>query len=348
MGQEVVRAIDVGYGHVKWTEGRSANGPIIARQFESQSPVAASAVLQSDALHRRDTFIVPVNGRKYEVGRDVRLALTGNQETEVLDGDFALSDAYAARLYGALNYMQRGLQGSAIDCLVLGLPMTTYERYCSELARKFSGTHTISESGAQVRINRCVVYPQPVGSYAAYMAEPLLHHDRAPLTLVVDPGYLTVDWFLCEGMTANTAQTHAVERGMSAALRHVARSIIKEQGATGGESEIVRLLDRSLSSNRPMTIAGRQVDMGKHLSAADDVFDEAAQAIRNHVGAGHAIELILVTGGGASLYLPALQRKFPSHNVRAVRDPAMANVRGFHQIGELLARSTQRASASTA
>ena len=36
----IVRSADIGYGHVKWTEGRDSDGNIIADSFASLAPLA--------------------------------------------------------------------------------------------------------------------------------------------------------------------------------------------------------------------------------------------------------------------------------------------------------------------
>ena len=90
----IVRACDVGYGHVKWTEGRDPTGLILADCFPSQAPLATEGEFKVNEMEQRDTFVVPVGGRNYEVGRAVRLAIGPNQELEQLDTNFALSDGY--------------------------------------------------------------------------------------------------------------------------------------------------------------------------------------------------------------------------------------------------------------
>jgi plasmid segregation protein ParM len=177
----IVRAADVGYGHVKFTDGRdSETNEIRTDSIPSQSPAAALHLRREGhgeggfsggvVMRSRDTFRVPVGERTYEVGRDVHLATVGTNVTEVLDRDFAISDAYAARLFGAINYMLPSLPDHQIDILVLGLPLTTYQQRRSDLEKRFVGTHVIDDRGATVKIDACCVYPQPLGSYAAYIA----------------------------------------------------------------------------------------------------------------------------------------------------------------------------------
>lgn len=173
----VVRAVDVGYGHVKFTDGFDGES-ILAESFPSQSVVSSASQHQSKVWQQRDTFQIPIGDRLYEVGRDIRFAMTGTQETEVLDQDFALSDAYRARLYGALNYMRPRLPRQHIDFLVLGLPLTTYNKHSKALADLYTGPQTIGPNQV-ITIGECVVIEQPVGSYLTYLTD-MRTKPRAP------------------------------------------------------------------------------------------------------------------------------------------------------------------------
>lgn len=339
----VVRAIDVGYGHVKFTDGYDSEGELMAESFPSQSPIGKpSNVFKSEIMSTRDTFMVPVGDRIYQVGRGVRHALHGHEETEVLDKRFSLSEVYRALLYGALNYMLPSLPERTIDFLVMGLPLTTFSTFGVELSKVFVGKHVINTQGDAITIGRCSIFPQPLGSYAAYLNAPLPRHTSAPNALVVDPGYNTVDWFSCFGMVANPEQSNSVERGMSAVLRTIAKSIIESTGVSANESAVVRLLDRAMLEGTEFRLKGKVIPLEPYLSAGYAIIEQAVYAMHQNVGEGERIDIILVTGGGASLYAPFIRRAYPDHEVLELPDPALANVRGFHYIGERLAASAKR------
>lgn len=346
----IVRAIDVGYGHVKYTDGYDQDGELRADAFPSQAPVTQGQDLKSEFLQARDTFLVPINGRTFEVGRDVRYALSGRAETEILDKHFSLSDGYKARLFGALNYMLPELPERAIDLLVLGLPLTTYQSHGPELAQRYLGTHVINartnssgnECGDRVTIRRCKVFPQPLGSYAAYLEAPLPNHPEIPTALVMDPGYNTVDWFVCEGMIPNQAQSGAVESGMSAVLRAIARSVITASGMASNESAVVRQLDSALLNGTEFRLKGKVIDLTPHMRAGEAVMEQAVCAMYKNVGEGDGIDIIVLTGGGAQMYEPFVRRVYPNHDVYLLSEPSLANARGFHHIGERLLASATR------
>ena len=338
MSEMVVRAVDVGYGHVKYSQGRSECGEIRCDWFPSQSPGMRNALPLGGVGHGRNTFMINIAGRCYEVGKAVASALHSNTEGSVMDADFAISDAYRARLYGALNYIAQDLPGSRIDTLILGLPLNTYSRYSREISSRFSGEHLINASGEKLTIRHCQTYPQPFGSYANFL-------DRqddlsVPMVLVVDVGYNTCDWFVCQGMTGRLSG--ASLRGMSAVINAMAKDVINSTKSDATETAVMRLIDLSLITGAPFKLCGKPVKLEKAQKAGEDIIEEAAQSVKNAVRSAEDIELILVTGGGAQFYKDAIRKKFLHHEVRVLEDPAFGNVRGFHVIGEALAKSISK------
>lgn len=350
----VIRAVDCGYGHIKFTEGRDEASTLIrCDSFPSQSPTARDAVREHKGpvvTHKRDTFLVEVNGRRFEVGREVALAGTANAESEILDTEFALSDAYAARLYGALGYMAPSLKAKTIDYLVLGLPLTTIAKYAEPLSERFTGEHILNTSGTTINVKQCVVYPQPLGAYMAFLHE---HQKKRgakqiPMALVIDPGYNTVDFFVCRGMAPNESRSDAVNRGMSSVLRAIAEKMINTLPIDTSTSELVRRLDAALGSGEPLMLYGKPQELAPFLDAGGAIIDEAAQAVKNKIGSGADIDVIVLAGGGARLYEKAIRSKFPRHDVITLAAPSFANVRGFQILGENIAKSAARASTGVA
>lgn len=336
----VVRAIDVGYGHVKFTDGYSDDGTLCVDSFPSQSPVSSGAQLKSVSMQQRDTFLVPVGKHAFEVGKGVAGALRAHQETAVLDSKFALSDAYAARLLGALNYMAPALPTNAIDFLKLGLPMTTYVDLSEKLAKRFTGELIINLRGDVVTVRDCEVFPQPFGGYASFLAAK--QFSTPPRVLVIDPGYNTMDWFVCRGMEASELLCSATTLGMSAVMKDAAARIIKTIDTDAHVSAVVRLIDRTLMTDIPLSVCGIPVDLNEFLSASSAIIDEAVQAVKNSIGSGEDIDAIVLTGGGALFYSDAIRKHF-TQPVTILTDSTYANVRGFQALGEAQAESAWRA-----
>lgn len=244
-------------------------------------------------------------------------------------------------MYGALNYAATSVHATHVDCLVLGQPMNTIEKMGPLLERKFQGQHLIA-NGRQITIDQCKVFPQPLGSYMSYLSASD-HKSKMPCALVIDPGYGTVDWFVCEGMKAVLHKSDAVPLGVSAILSKVAKTIIKDKYAEMPEHVLVRAIDESLVSEQPLMLYGAQFDYAPFMGHGLQVAHDAAQAIRNAIGIGHEIDVIVITGGGGPLYEEAIKKAFPRHPVVLLEQPAYANVRGFHILGEQIARSMSMA-----
>ncbi|MGI2187307.1 hypothetical protein ACROAG_09880 [Shewanella oncorhynchi] len=69
-------------------------------------------------------------------------------------------------------------------------------------------------------------------------------------------------------------------------------------------------------------------------SAITATCDEAITSVVNVVGDGQDIDLILVSGGAASVYLGAIKKAFPHHKIEVVIDPLTSVARGLQTAGE--------------
>lgn len=350
MSNPVVRAVDVGYGHVKFTDGRNARGQILLDSFPSQSIAAPKAGdMDRGAFQKLDTFIIPVKDGDTEtrlmVGKGIAMALQPDTETINLAHNYSLLPVYAARLFGALNYMYPSLPTidgrKTIDLLVLGLPLNTFKDFHEPLARKFTGTFTINDRGHEVCIHRCAVFPQPLGSYTTFVGERKL--PSVPEVLVVDPGFNSVDWFTCKGLAVNPSTVGAVDRGVSHVIRAIATELPYEIRRDSCIAAISRLIDESISKGKPFMLRGNEYDLGPYMHAGQPIIDEAASAVKNSIRAGSTIDYIVMTGGGAKMFMSAIQDRFPDHKVTALDNPAFSNVRGFQSLGEKMAQSASRA-----
>jgi plasmid segregation protein ParM len=246
------------------------------------------------------------------------------------------------------------LPGRTIDYLVLGLPLTTIRNHAATIEKRFTGSLSINAQGHKLQVNHVEVFPQPLGSYMAYLAaNPVSAGKKMPLALVIDPGFNTVDWYVIQGTTPSDMRSGAVQRGMGSVIKAIAEALIapvaqggakEAQGAT--TKEIERRVDQSLTRGEPFTLCGHTIDLSKYMPAGNAVIEEAAQAVKNSIGLGGDIDVLVMTGGGAGMYTPAMQAQFPHHRVETLVDSAFANARGFHFLGERLARSAERATLS--
>ena len=119
----VVRAIDVGFGLVKFS--LPTQGGVTFSSFASIAIPADVSAVRSLSTRRRDTYDVPVGDAQFEVGRDVGLAQAGGSFGRDVTDEFYRGAIYEALTKGALRYMAEA-GDKVIDVLVLGLPVNQY------------------------------------------------------------------------------------------------------------------------------------------------------------------------------------------------------------------------------
>lgn len=341
----VVRAVDVGYGNVKFTlDHPDAFSKITCEIFPSRSPIAGGKSLSAGVVQGRDTVIVQVGSTEYEVGRGVAKAQGTFDVTAVLDKDYCLSDPYLARLRGALYYMmgadkksgQKYLSSNRIAMLVAGLPVSTFKNreLPNKLKQRLLGTHELPD-GRSVVVDDVLVMPQPLGAFYEYAFEHgMFEQMRAQTNLIIDPGFFTYDWLLSDGLHIIDKRSDSVNRGMSDVITAVVEAAKKKNGWGAETAMLVRLLDEHLRDGKPFAVYGENIDVKEFLPAGKVVINEAVSAMVNNVGDGADIQNIILAGGGAELYRSAIQEKFPRHKILVMDNPVYSNVRGFQLAGE--------------
>jgi plasmid segregation protein ParM len=325
-----IRAVDVGYGNTKYVNTTAeTHEHIHCGLFPSIVSVCSGHDLSDGVIAKRNTVRVIVGDNKYEVGPDAELALR-THSSRVLHNNFAETPEYLALLRGALTYMQL----SQIDLLVVGLPVSWLTAKSSALKSSLQGVHPIDHEEF-VHVEKVLVLAQPVGGLIYHtLSTGTYARLRESRSLVIDPGFFTVDWLVVDGIQPIVNRCGSHPGGTSAVLRKLAESLSQEQLIDLND---LQLLDRALRTG-VLNLFGRQVHLTKHLNAARHVTDEVVNAMTNSVGDGHDIDLIVLVGGGAEFYRPAISRRFPRHHVHVVPDAVFANVRGFQIAGEEVMR----------
>lgn len=334
--QPVVKAIDVGFGNIKYT-ALDIDGDIQCGVFPSLAPAAAGgADLSSGLMQKRNTVVVEVNGVRYEVGKDARLAL-GAHFGRVLANDYAESDAHIALIRGALYYMG----ATEIDLLVLGLPLNTYERYRLELEAKVVGIHPVPFKGdvQTCSIKKVKVLPQPVGSLfdfsgnnGAYMKM------RSQTNLIVDVGFYTLDWVVADGVKMNEARSGATTGGMSAALKVIAKGVAESLDA---DTPSIERIDEAIRKGINPEFYGKEYDLQNEIKKAKVQVAQDVALMLSKVGESGDISNIILTGGGADFFRSSIEKAFPRHTIVTTTDPVFANVRGFYKAGLQFARNNR-------
>ncbi|MEK7413102.1 MAG: PRTRC system protein D [Planctomycetota bacterium] len=321
---KVIRAIDVGFGNVKYIKEHTPEG-VRCDMFPSLAPLASNLAIATGLPAARDTVEVEVEGVRYEVGPGARLGLKAHN-VRILHGDFSDTPEYLALLRGALSLM--GV--SEIHLLVVGLPVGHMNNRAQSLARLLKGFHPVG-NGRSVYVHHAWVLAQPLGGFLDFaMGQGLYQTLSDQVNLVIDPGFYTVDWLTSLGIKVMPERTGSFSGGSHAILEAIARSVSQTLGVDYTDIDAI---DRALNKGQ-LLVGGREIDLSPHWRQAQARVNEAVNAIANSVGDAHDVNNIVLVGGGARHYEAAIRRRFATQRLIVAPDPIFANVRGFQIAGE--------------
>ena len=347
----VVRAIDVGFGLVKLSV-RSGDG-VDFISFPSMAIPADASAVRTLGTRKRDTFDVPVNDAKYEVGRDVGLAQAGGSFGRDVTDEFYRGAIYEALTKGALRYMAEA-GDSSIDVLVLGLPVNQYNdtKRRDYLRSHYEGDIEIGDDKT-IRVRKVIVQAQPMGGYAALddhldelnrvisstpgALKPLASGEALDdlSVLMIDPGEHTLDWLLIQQGTINPrASGAASDAGRHRVVRSVLESLVAEIGRPLGPAVMPRIND-AMRGRGPVKLAGVAHDLNRFepviMTVVEDCINRMVDGLRD---AHEIVDLMVLVGGHPERYRDVLVKRFPAIPVFVMPEPMSANVRGFQMIGE--------------
>jgi len=334
-----VFAIDVGYGNTKYAY-RAASGTIATGMFPSLAPLAASLALsrQDDRmLTARNVATIVIDQIEYEVGPDVSLSAAYGNTGRTLSNDFVASNNYEALLFGAIKFA--GI--THVERLLLGLPVHTMSKYSGALRDQFTGTFDYGPG--RVTIDKVVVIPQPLGSLVAASANRQSEFGRDHAHLVIDVGYFTTDWVYAIGFTMDDKRSNGMPGGASQVNQRIADLIGKDHD---DKVEEIELIDKALREKTPYYLYGQPIDLEPYLQKSQPLINGVVEEIKSKVGSLSSARSIVLSGGGASLYAPAIRKGFPRVPIEVVEAPCTANAKGFLIVGEAgLARERAAAKA---
>jgi plasmid segregation protein ParM len=352
--QPVVRAIDVGFGLVKLS--LRAGGGVGFMSFPSMAIPSDTSAVRALGTRRRDTFDVPVNGANYEVGRDVELAQAGGSFGRDVTDEFYRGAIYEALTKGALRYMAEA-GDSAIDVLVLGLPVNQYNdaKRRDYLRSRYEGAVEIGD-GRQIAVRKVIVQAQPMGGYAALdehldelnavvaktagALQPLPSGDALDdlSVLMIDPGEHTLDWMLIQQGTINPRSSSAAsDAGRHRVVRAVQEALAAEIGRPLGPAVMPRIND-ALRGKTAVKLSGVAHDLDRFEPVITSVVEDSINRMIDGLRDAHEIvDLMVLVGGHPERYRDALVKRFPAIPVFVMPQSMLANVRGFQMIGEAMA-----------
>lgn len=346
MKPRTVIAIDIGYGNTKvvWShsldkQGRSRWGEIC---FRSITPNVVVNEESAGLASQPDRILVEHNGQAYYAGP----AATMGVEARFLDPNYIETDQHEVLLRASIHLAMRELGhfSNTIDLIVVGLPVSGFTnrgRRLHEIAMQARPipipkhlVHTTSgASSIEVKALQCLVLPQPFGGLRAAgqnasADDPI--YQTGKLTMLIDPGYRTLDWFVSNGMSPELKLSGSFDGGVSNILRTVSQQVGFDHGTGSLEFDQV---EEGLSSGK-INLGFKVIDMAPYQKLAVDAAKREIAAFLGRIDMNKArLSRVLLAGGGAKLYEKALKDRLPGYTIECMSDSVMSNARGYWLAG---------------
>lgn len=325
----VVRAIDLGYGNVKFTLSDSFGGEgIKASSFPSIANPVRDETGLGTFIDEKNTVVVKVKGGAFEVGYDSNISKS-NSSTAILHEEYIFQPQYMALTLGALYYIRQPV----IDFLVVGLPVKMMH-LAEDLKKMMIGIHTIKD-GITVEVKDCGVLAQPVGGLSYYgmtSGDEAYENIRSSRNLLIDAGYYTFDWVVSKGFKYDDVRSGSHNSGMSSILSEVSKKMSADFNIPNYAD--YENIDYGLRTGKAK-LYGKEIDMSPYYKFVDEVSNDSINAMKNSVGDGRDIDNIILIGGSGFAFLPGLKVAFPHHSIITIPDSLLANVKGYQMRGEL-------------
>lgn len=318
-----VVVVEVGAGNTKYVA--SKNGQVVASgHMPSVVALAGTGALSSFQRNCNSEEVTPiVDGVEYKVSLVPNRGVVG--ATRVAPGDdFQNSSYHTALLAAGLHAV--GL--NQIDILVVGAPVHTFEKHRDHLA-SIRGAVDFGLSHHQ--IDNSIVLPQPFGSLLAGINEGFLTNAAHHVQLVIDVGYYSIDVLRVRGLTLEHAHCFGLEAGMGKVYRTMADAL-----ALHLRKPISNLdqLEHCLRTKTPYTVHGQPVVLERFMQGIAAQLEACALEIYGRAGSPENLSSICLTGGGGEFFRAAIMKAFGDIPVQVLRDPLMANARGFLVAGQ--------------
>lgn len=350
----IIRAIEVGFGTLSFTESVNDGTPVIKTFASVVAPVSTDDL--SGGFSKRDTVRVDIGDSAYEVGPDAHL-LTDRSSSRVLNNTFVDTDQYKALFFGALYMMNEPV----IDLLVLALPVNNMTR-SDDLKALAMGVHKVS--GREFVVKNVWILCQPLAGYlyhATCIGQQKFDELKDVNVLSLDFGFSTADWLTTKGLKINDRRSGAVEMGMSNVLEEISKSL--KPAFPHLDNIPLNLIDDAFWRHPgEIKISGKSypfpkcdgVDSNEKVTkvrfdvtpAINKVTSACLQLIRNNVGSGADVHLIVLMGGSHKVYFAEVQKVFPEHEIVVVNDPHIAVCLGMFYGGAKYAQAMKKKTAA--
>jgi plasmid segregation protein ParM len=358
--------IDLGHGNVKIAHAASSKAPVSVMAFHAiAAPLATGSVRHYEGGGAQSGgVVIEVDNLAFLVGPAALGQLKSNAPKSAQDG-YSRSREYRALMLGALSFvLQRSgaKDGQDVDimCLSLGLPLTTYYAERGSLRTAWIGDFAVPVENGTARLKICdvSVHAQPLGALLLHAEQSLAIEDKEERqravdalnemhTLVLDVGGGTLDYITTAGgVKINGERSGANTNAMDKCTRAVAQRYAGARLANWLENpHILSRISEGIAKGGTLNLPGGQrVERHEYWQLVEELARNGLDEALNQVGDIFDIELVLLVGGGGSIYAEEFKARFPDmkERVRVERDPLYTNVRGFHIVAGRKARSLMR------
>ena len=335
-----VLAVDVGFGNVKAAWGRPDSTQ--PKAFQSWREICFKAVAHPVSVHDTGTMegtdrvVVDVGNEAFYVGPEA----TFGGGVRALHEDYISTPEYEALLAGAWSYMFKdtGLLYPEVDLLVLGLPVSRFSSTRKRLIDIGSRTRRVpvpynmrersQKEYVDVKPARVIVLPQPYGGLRLASEDEKNYDlfDEDAVSLVIDPGYNTFDWFVARSMKPQLDLCGSFQGGVSQLLKKVSAAISADHGV---ESPNFGDVEHCLVAGT-MNLGHKRLNMEPYRAMASrEARAAVAEFLQRFDPSKNRVARIYICGGGAKFYSEALRERLAGYKIELMDDYVMANVRGF-------------------
>jgi len=326
--KQFVLGLDIGYSNLKVAMGHKGEevrtlmmpaGAGLLELMPQQLTGGAGASIQ-----------VVVDGEKWVAGVEPDRLQGWERE---LHSDYPSTNTYKALFYAALLMSEQ----KAIDVLVTGLPVKQYMEAKRREALKASleGEHSITPKRT-VAVNSVVVVPQPAGAYMDTVSstkdEALLEVVQRGRTVVIDPGFFSVDWVALEEGEVRYHSSGTSLKAMSVLLQEMDRLIQDDHGGAPG----IDKLEKAIRAGKmEVFLYGEKVSIQDYFKkASNKIAKNALIPMRKSMREdGMDADVVLLAGGGALAYQEAAMELFPKSRIVLSDNSVESNARGFWRCG---------------
>lgn len=321
---EFILGLDIGYSNLKMAMGFRGE-----KVTTTVLPVGAGplALMPQQLTGGEGNCIqVVIDDEKWVAGVEPDRLQGWNRD---LHADYPATKPYKALFYAALLLSEQ----KEIDVLVTGLPVNQFmnPELREALKKRLEGEHQITPKRS-VTVKSVVVVPQPAGAYMDIVSstkdEGLLEVLQEGKTVVIDPGFFSVDWVALEEGEVRYHSSGTSLKAMSVLLEAINLLIQEDHGGSPGIEKIEKAIR---SGKDEILLFGQKVGLKEYLDRCSfNVAQNALTQMRSSMREdGMDADVVLLAGGGAEAYKIAAKELFPKSRIVMSSNPLVANANGF-------------------